>query len=274
MKNILLSLLVMTFWVTTSGQSLKHKDILFYTSNGKGYIHNNIPAAVNCFDSLSKVYGFNLVKSAEPEIFTQSRLQDFDLIIFASTNNDVFDTDAQRLAFRHYIEAGGKFFGIHSVMGTERNWTWFKQMLGGTFAWHPKFRPFDLVKMDASHPTLSVLPDLWTKEDECYFAKELYPGITGLLSVDLESLHPDTTDLKRIILNKGTYDRYYPISWEQNYDGGAIYITTLGHAISDYQGGTFVNYLVDCMKYMIGKKQKKDFSKAYATNIQDAVKQY
>jgi hypothetical protein len=59
MKNILLSLLVMTFWVTTSGQSLKHKDILFYTRNGKGYIHNNIPAAANCFDSLSKVYGFN-----------------------------------------------------------------------------------------------------------------------------------------------------------------------------------------------------------------------
>ncbi len=104
MKNIILSLLVLAFYVTVSGQSLKHKNILFYTRNGKGYIHNNIPAAVHCFDSLSKVYGFNLAKSAEPDIFTQSRLQDFDLIIFASTNNEVFGIiSKQEVSFLAYI---------------------------------------------------------------------------------------------------------------------------------------------------------------------------
>ena len=117
-----------------AAQSLKGKSVILYTKNGKGYVHDNIPSATKCFDSLSHALGFKLFKSPDATIFTEEQLKKTDLIIFASTNNDVFDTDAQRLSFRHYFEAGGRVLAIHSAIGTERNWTWFKQMLGGTFS--------------------------------------------------------------------------------------------------------------------------------------------
>jgi len=83
----------------------------------------------------------------------------------------VFETDDQRLAFRHFIEAGGGFVGLHSVVGTERNWTWFKMMLGGTFAWHPKFQKYRIQVIDPDHPSVSGLPMVWKKKMNAIFKR-------------------------------------------------------------------------------------------------------
>lgn len=112
----------------------KKISVLVYTKNGKGYVHENIPSAVTCIQELGKQHGFRVDTSSNTSVMTENNLKKYSLLIFPSTNNDVFDSDAQRLAFRRYIEAGGGFVGIHSVTGTERNWKWFKMMLGGTFA--------------------------------------------------------------------------------------------------------------------------------------------
>ncbi|MDQ6815145.1 MAG: ThuA domain-containing protein, partial [Bacteroidota bacterium] len=117
----------------------KNVKVLVYTKNGPGYVHDNIASAVNCIQKLGKQYGFKVDTSRDATVMTENNLKQYAVLIFPSTNNNVFDTDRQRLAFRHYIEAGGGFVGIHSVTGTERNWKWFKMMLGGTFAWHAKF---------------------------------------------------------------------------------------------------------------------------------------
>ena len=110
----------------------------------------------------------------------------------------MFDTDQQRLAFRRYIEAGGGFVGVHSVTGTERNWKWFKMMLGGTFSWHAKFQKFSVRVIDPSHPSVQGLPKVWEKEDECYFAKELYPGPKTLMAHDITTLNTTDTTPRRL----------------------------------------------------------------------------
>lgn len=254
------------------GQPLKGKSIILYTKNGKGYVHDNIPAAMHCFDSLSRKFGFTLIKSQDAATFTEQILNKSDLIVFASTNNDVFDTEDQKLAFRHYVEAGGKVLAIHSAIGTERNWTWFKQMLGGTFSWHPHYQPFDLVKINPLHPSLNHLPARWTHEDECYFNKELFPGTECLLSADLNTLHLDSSEISKYNLNKGNYSDIYPISWIHRFDGGLIYLTTLGHHIKEYQGGRFVDYLVDAIQFLVREPIKFDTRKAYAKNFNEPIK--
>src|SRR5688572_15687902 len=100
----------------------KKLSVLVYSKNGKGYVHASIPDAVNCIQQLGRQYGFKVDTSSNPAVMTRENLKQYKLLVFASTNNDVFDTDDQRLAFRHYMEAGGGLVGIHSVLGTERNW--------------------------------------------------------------------------------------------------------------------------------------------------------
>jgi uncharacterized protein len=266
--------LFVLFTVGLSAQPLtkvnwKNLNVLVYTKNGKGYVHENIPAAIACFQKLGKQYGFQTTSSEDPGVFTKENLVQYSLIVFTSTNNDVFDTDAQRLAFRHYIESGGGFMGVHSVVGTERSWTWFKMMLGGTFAWHPKFQKYKLQVIDSEHPSMAGLPKVWEKEDECYFQKELYPGIKTVLAHDLTSLDP--AESEKIKANAGTYSTFYPAAWYHKFDGGMVWITALGHDKKDYEDPLFVKHLFQGLQFVASQQKPRDFAKAYAKTKDDVV---
>jgi uncharacterized protein len=275
MKVIISIFLIGLFISPATGQkkdnvNWKKISVLIYTKNGKGYVHENIPTAVSSIQKLGQQYGFKTEVSENPIVFTDENLKQYSLLLFASTNNDVFDTDEQRLAFRHYIEAGGGFVGIHSVVGTERNWDWFKMMLGGTFVWHPKFQKYKLQVIDNEHPSVSGLPTVWEKEDECYFQKEMYPGIKTILAHNISSLKED--DQEKIKLHAGVYSKLYPAAWYQKFDGGYIWITALGHDKKDYEDPTYVNHIFQGIKFVASQLKPKEYSKAYSQNRDEAVK--
>ena len=251
----------------------KKVKVLVYTKNGKGYIHDNIPSAVRCIEKLGSQYGFKVDTANDASVMTEKNLKQYTMLIFPSTNNDVFDTDAQRLAFRHYIEAGGGFVGIHSVTGTERNWKWFKMMLGGTFSWHAKFQKFKSKVIDSKHPSMQGLPAVWEKEDECYFAKELYPGAKAVLAHDLTSLNiSDTIQRNLIIKNAGGYAELYPSAWVYDFDGGHTWCTVLGHDKKDYSDPTYVQHIFQGIKFIASQVNKLDFNKAYADSRDTPVR--
>jgi uncharacterized protein len=272
-RYILVSLFILiSSFVNAQQGEIKWKNVkvLLYTKNGKGYVHDNIESTVKGIQKLGQEKGFTVVASDDPSVFTEDNLKQYTFLLFANTNNDVFDTNEQRLAFRKYIEAGGGFVGLHSALGTERNWAWFKMMLGGSFAWHPKFQSLTLKVIDATHASAQGLPASWTKEDECYFLKEMYPGINVVLAHDLTSLRKD--DEEKVKAAAGFFNRYYPAAWYQHYDGGTVWITTLGHDKKDYEDTTYLNHIFQGMQFVASHAQKKDYSKSYATEIEQPIK--
>jgi len=275
-KTILLCFLSGWFFMNiTAQEEFKRKGlaVLVYTKNGIGYVHNNISSAVNCIQKFGKQYGFRVDTSSSPSVMTETNLKQYILLIFPSTNNDVFDTDLQRLAFRHYIEAGGGFVGIHSVTGTERNWKWFKMMLGGTFATHARYQKFNVRVVDPAHPSVQGLPKIWSKEDEFYFAKELYPGPKVLMANDLTSLDTgDTTQKNNILKNAGGYAELYPSVWSYDFDGGHTWCTTLGHDKKDYSEPIFMKHILQGIRYVASQVKEINFKKAYAKTYTEPLK--
>jgi len=255
--------------IKSEADKLKNSRVLVYTKNGKGYVHDNIAASVICIQDLGAANKFIVDVSDDPSVFNESNLKKYNLLIFSSTNNDVFDTDEQRLAFRRYIEAGGGFVGIHSVTGTERNWTWFKMMLGETFSWHASFQKFSIKKLDNTHPSMQGVPAIWEREDECYFGKELYPGIKVLMAHQLSSLNPSQTEL--IQKNAGSYANYFPAVWYQQFDGGNIWVTALGHSKESYQDPVYKNHLLQGIRFIANQFKGLDYSKAHAITRDDAL---
>lgn len=249
------------------------KHVLVYSKNGKGYVHDNIPFAVASIMALGKTKGFKVDTTSSAGIFTKEQLDKYDLLVFTSTNNDVFDTDAQRLTFRRYIEAGGGFVGIHSVMGTERNWKWFKQLIGGTFSWHAKFQKYTVRIIDKQHPSVQGLPTVWQREDECYFEKELYAGIHTFMVQDVISLQLDEKDAEKVKQNIGSFADYYPAAWHHFFDGGVAWITTLGHDKKDYSDPVFMQHIWQGIQFvMYHSSKKKNYSKAYASHRDDDIR--
>lgn len=266
-----LFLVVLSFLFVYSGQAAPKKSqrVLVYTKNGPGYVHDNIASAVACFQGLGKAHQIQVDVSDDPAVFTEDNLAKYQALIFTSTNNNVFNSDEQRLAFRHYVEAGGGFVGVHSVTGTERDWPWFKMMIGETFSWHAKFQPFRILNIQSGHPSMQGVPVRWEKEDECYFGKELFPGIQVLMMHDLSSLDGKQADL--VNQHAGSYKGYFPAVWTQKFQGGHVWVTTLGHDKANYQDPVYVNHVWQGLKFVLDSVKGIDYSKAKSVKFDEGI---
>ncbi|MDX2246347.1 MAG: ThuA domain-containing protein [Bacteroidia bacterium] len=214
--------------------------VLVYTKNGKGYVHDNLEAATAAIKKLGIEHGFDVDASADPAVMTGENLQKYDALIFASTNNETFDTDAQKQAFQRYIESGGGFVGIHSASGSERQWPWFQQMLGGKFRRHPPLQTFSIEVKDRFHPSTLALGSRWEWEDECYYLDHLNPGIHVLLAADLTTIE----DEKKDEYPGKNFGDLFPISWYQEQYGGRQWYTALGHKIEYYSNPVFLQHIL------------------------------
>jgi len=146
------------------------KHVLIYTKNGEGYIHDNIDANVEAMKKICDKHKITYEVSNDPAVFTPEKMKTFDAQIWANTNNEAFDTQAQKMAFQKYMQTGGAWMGIHAACASERDWGWFAAMVGGRFVRHPKQQDFDIKVLDNSHPATQHLPAVWEwKDDECYY---------------------------------------------------------------------------------------------------------
>jgi len=138
---------------------------------------------------------------------------------------------------------------------------------------HAKFQKFTVKVIDPAHPSMQGLPKVWEKEDECYFAKELYPGPKVLLAHDLTSLNTsDTAQKNNIIKNAGGYAELYPAAWSYNFDGGHTWCTVLGHAKKDYSDSIYVQHIFQGIRYVASQVKMRDFNKAYADSRDTPVR--
>jgi uncharacterized protein len=241
---------------------LKGSRILIFTKNGKGYVHENIPASIAAIQRLGREYNFITDTTTNSAFFNDDTLKKYDAIIFSNTNNDVFDTEQQKVSFMRYIQAGGGFMGIHSASGTERNWKWFKLMLGATFLRHPPFQAFSVYVLDKKHPASKNIAAKWETNDECYFFKEFNPAINILLVSDISGIK-ESSDGKNS--TPDVFGNRYPAAWCQQFDGGKIWYTALGHSKSDYSEPTYLAHIIEGLKW-VTDKGKLDYTKATAAS--------
>jgi type 1 glutamine amidotransferase len=242
MKNLL-----WLFFLLLAFQTFAQKKVLIYTHNGKGYVHENISASVAALKKICSENGYAAESSDDPAVFDAARLKGISCIIFSNTNNEAFDTEAQKQAFVDYIHAGGGFVGIHSASGSERKWPWFAAMLGGRFVRHPELQKFTIKVIDKNHPSTKSMNDTWQWEDECYYLDQLNPDIHVLLAADLTTIKDE---------KKGTYPGtvfgdYFPLAWYHEFEGGRQFYTSLGHKSEYYTDSTFLKHLAGGINWVM-----------------------
>jgi type 1 glutamine amidotransferase len=229
------------------------KKVLVYTRNytpdGKGYVHDNIATSVETIKKMGAENGFAVVASDDPKQFTDANLKQYNALVFSNSNNEAFESDAQREAFQRYIRAGGGLVGIHSASGSERKYPYFWSVLGGKFVRHPKQQKFTVRVADKNHPATKELPATFEWTDECYYTDNLNPGLKPLLVTDPAKLDDP---------QKATYpgDRFgdaLPLSWYQKFDGGRQYYTALGHNKADYANPILYKQILGGILWVMGK---------------------
>ena len=217
------------------------KKVLVYTrnfvTNGRGFVHDNIPNCIACIKKLGQENNFDVEASDDSSVFTPDNLKQYAVIVFGNANNEAFETQSQRDAFRRWYRAGGGFVGIHSASGSEREWPWYWSLLGGKFRRHAKLQPFEVRVADPDHPATKDLPATFTWTDECYYLDNLSKNIHPLLVTDTSKL--DDPHKSEGDVFKGAM----PLAWSQEFEGGRSFYTSLGHRKESYEDPIMVNQI-------------------------------
>ena len=226
--------------------------VLVYTKNGKGFVHDNIAACAEVIRQLGQAHGFSVNVSSNAAVFADDSLKKYRALIFDNTNNEIFDTEGQKAAFQRFIRAGGGCVGIHSACGSERDWPWFGQLIGGTFKVHPKFQPFTIKVLDRQHPSTTAYPaETFTWADEFYFLEKMPADLHILLAGDLAKLDfPDKTKYRT-----EKYGDWHPLAWCHEFDGGRAWYTALGHKQEAYSDPIFQQHLLGGIQWAMGEKK-------------------
>ena len=227
--------------------------VLVYTHNStvtldgkKAYIHDNIADCVKAIEKIGAENRFKVVHSDDPSVFTNANLKSYKAIIFANSNNQAFDTEEERQAFVDYIHHGGGFVGIHSATGSERGWTWYWQLIGASFGFHPPLQKFTIHIKDKNHPATKFFQgDTWDWEDEFYVMKEPPKNVHVLLEGDLKSLKGvDPEKMKALTAGKENAERLMlPLAWYHEFEGARSFYTALGHKKEYYRDPLYVKHL-------------------------------
>jgi type 1 glutamine amidotransferase len=222
-----------------------------YTADGKGYVHDNIASSVAAIRKMGAEKGFAADVSDDPAVFSDANLKQYAVLIFSNSNNEAFSSDAQRDAFKRYIEAGGGFVGLHSASGSERGWPYFWSVLGGKFVVHPRQQTFTVQVVDPQFAAVKGLPARFEWTDECYFNDHLNPDIHPVLVTDRKKL----SSLELLKVDVSSFPNPLPLAWYHQFDGGREFYLALGHNKEDYANPILYGMIENGILWAMGKAQ-------------------
>lgn len=222
-------------------------------SKTKGWNHTSIPNGIAAIQKLGAENGFLVDTTKNADAFTDKNLRKYHAVIFLSTTGNVLNPE-QQAAFERYIQAGGGYVGIHAAADTEYEWAWYDKLVGAHFASHPhnpNVRKALVHVTDKNHPSTSMLPDEWEREDEWYNFRSFYADLNILAYLDEDTYEG------------GTHGSNHAIAWYHEFDGGRAFYTGGGHTEESFSEPFFLEHLLGGIKYAMGTG-KLDYGKAKA----------
>ena len=193
---------------------------------------------------------FNILVDITEDANQLSNLNRYKAVIFASPTRDTLwkhgtavsptsavntttnaHLDAAKTALRQYMRAGGAFVGIHNAFGTEYNWPYYEGLLGNANYYDHGANQDGEAVVVAKDSSTAELPPRWKFRDEWYNLRPFPTKVKFLLTVDEETL------ATRRSTHPG-HGKFHPVAWCQYYDGGRVWVTTLGHDRAAFTDGS------------------------------------
>ena len=215
------------------------EEVLVFSKTA-GFRHKSIETGVKTIETLGLENNFNVTNSEDSKLFLSEDLKKYNLIIFLNTTGDILNSE-EEAAFKTYINNGGSFLGVHAASDTEFEWEWYGKLVGAYFIDHPKPATATMDVINKNHLATKHLADTWSHFDEWYNFKSISGDIQVLLELDESSYEG------------GKNSDFHPIAWCQEFDGGRMFYTGMGHTIESYSDPKFKQHLLGGILYCLDK---------------------
>ena len=173
---------------------------------GGGQIHDWQGIQPKLVEALGAADAFDL-DTAQEDLNALENLEPYDVLVFHYTVGEI--SDAQRDGLSKWLAGGKGFVGIHSAADSFRTDPDFRNLVGGYFITHPRYRQYQVSVKDAEHPITAGLEEEFMVEDEQYIL-DYDPRVHVLTSA----------------LWKGDA---VPVAWTKNHGEGRVFYQALGH---------------------------------------------
>jgi len=235
---------------------IKDTAILIF-SKTNGFRHDAaIPAAAAALSKIAEHRGWSVFATENAAVFNPDQLKRFKAVIWNNASGDVL-TEAQRDAFKSYLESGGGFVGIHAAGDNSHHaWAWYTDtLIGAHFIGHtlnPQFPEATVHIEDHTNPATQGLGDNWARNDEWYSfdASPRAKGYHVLASLDESTYRPamnipivGATDLRM---------GDHPIVWLHCVGNGRAFYSAMGHQESAFAEPGYLHLLEGAMAWAAG----------------------
>ncbi len=222
-------------------------------SKTNGFRHlQAIPASTALLDELGREQGWQFYHTENGAIFTDENLARFALVVLNHKSGTVW-TEAQRAAFKSYVEGGGTVVALHAAGGDAGgyDWAWYlDEVLRAQFVDHPMrqhIQPARLVVEDRSHPATQHLDATWQRADEWYnFEESPRSRVNVLVSIDETTYDPETSPM----------GADHPMVWWHEVGEGRVLYSALGHTVESYAEPAFKRFIAGAIRWGLGQETR------------------
>lgn len=247
--NLSLSALLLLFFFQQCDIGSDKPRILVFNKT-EFYFHESTSAGLTALRRYCEENRIRMDVTDDAESFEDDNLRKYHAVVFLNTAGDIFNM-VQETSFKNYIHAGGSFVAIHTAIDTEQNWEWYGKLIGAHFESQSEIEKAILKVEDLNHPATQLPDTSLSLKDEWFNLKDISPDIQILLSLDENSY------------KGGIMGNFHPVSWYHDFEGGRVFVTTMGHTIELYNDPIFLKHLTGGLKYVMANNRLPDYTKVY-----------
>ena len=205
------------------------------------YHYEYIPIAREGLERLAKLHAFDLTYTNRTEAF-DGDLRQYAAVMFLNTACSELNP-AQRRNFEAYMRGGGNAIVVHRAAILPANdWPWYERLVGRTVGVHPMLQSGVVTTLNADFPATYGLPARWIWSDEFYVTTNPWRiRIDPVLGVDETSYDPTRIWPGQVARPMG---KDHPIAWYHRFEGGRVFVTTLGHEGEMYRDPRYMTHLM------------------------------
>src|SRR3954451_24513307 len=210
-------------------KDLKSGGLLIF-SKTNGYRDDpSIQASNAALVAVAKKRGWPAYVTENAAVMNPEQLKRFKVTVWNNTSGDTH-TDAQRAAFKTWLENGGAFVGIHGAGGDPKyDWAWYPDtLIGAQFTEHSSRQLGTVHVEDTNSPIMKGVPQDWvrTVPDEWYsFRENPRAGGAHILATAVESTYnPGRTSM----------GADHPMVWTHCVGKGRVFYSAIGHPAASY----------------------------------------
>ncbi|ASO19874.1 hypothetical protein FHR81_000446 [Actinoalloteichus hoggarensis] len=215
----------------------KNRPSMLVYSRTTAFRHESIPAGVAAISGLGRDHGFVVTATEDPDVLT-AEVAAQTVVVFLSTSGTSTDA-AGRAELEKWVRAGGGFVGVHGASTSDKDWPFYRDLVGARFVDHPEIQRVPAEVEDRAHPSTAHLGPTWDRTDEWYnFDASPRQDVRVLLSVDEARYEPGPQAMGD-----------HPIAWCHEPHGGRSWYTALGHSSEAYADPEFLAHLLGGIRW-------------------------